>query len=71
MHIKRIISQSRRDFRAIYKCEHCTFEKEDSGYDDHFSHHNVIPEMVCPNCGHVAGDGYRPLAPKYSASTVV
>ena len=28
MKIEKIIHQHRRDFRAIYKCEHCGFEKK-------------------------------------------
>lgn len=30
MKIKKILSQNRRDFRAIYECEHCgNIEKDD------------------------------------------
>lgn len=65
MHIDRIISQHRRDFTAIYKCEHCGFQKEGSGYDDANFHRNVIPDMVCPNCGKKADETYRPLTTKY------
>lgn len=31
MKIKRIINQVRRDFIAIYECEHCEFEQERRG----------------------------------------
>ena len=65
MKIKKILSQHRRDFRAIYECEHCGFEQEDSGYDDAFFHNQVIPSKVCPKCGKKAGEDYRPLATKY------
>lgn len=65
MKIKKILHQHRRDFRAIYECEHCGYEHEDSGYDDAFFHKKVIPDMVCPKCGKKAGDDYRPLATKY------
>ena len=66
MKIKRIISQYRRDFCAIYECEHCGYETpEQSGYDDRNFHVNVIPAMVCPKCGKKAGEDYRPLATKY------
>ena len=35
MKIKRIVSQHRRDFYAIYECEHCESVSEESrGYDD-------------------------------------
>ena len=66
MKIKEITYQYRRDFRAIYECEHCghvTGEKR--GYDDANFHENVIPTMVCPICGKTAPESYRPLATKY------
>lgn len=66
MKIKCIESQHRRDFYAIYECEHCGHEHRGSGYDDANFHQNVIPEMVCGNCGKKAPDDHRPLAPKHS-----
>jgi len=65
MNIKEILSQNRRDFHAIFECEHCGFTMERTGYDDRNFHHNVIPKMKCPKCGQVAPDNYRPLEPKY------
>lgn len=65
MKIKKILSQSRRDFHAIYECEHCGYEEEGYGYDDAHFHQNVIPDMECSACGKKAGDDYRPLATKY------
>lgn len=65
MKIKEIISQHRRDFRAIYVCEFCDFEIEQRGYDDENFHTNVIPTMVCPACGQKGHDNYRPLTTKY------
>ena len=65
MRIKEILHQHRRDFRAIYECEHCGFIKEDSGYDDAYFHRTVIPDMECPQCGKKAGANYRPLTTKY------
>ena len=65
MKIKQITSQSRRDFTAIYICEHCGSEKKSYGYDDANFHQNVIPKMKCEKCGKTAGDDYRPLATKY------
>ena len=65
MKIKKIKSQNRRDFTAVYECEHCGDEKDDSGYDDANFHQNVIPKMVCGKCGKQADDNYRPLATKY------
>ena len=51
MRIKEILSQHRRDFSAIYQCEHCGYEEKSGGYDDANFHNNVIPNMVCKNCG--------------------
>jgi len=71
MKIKTIESQNRRDFWAIYECEHCGATEKGSGYDDAFYHQNVIPQMKCKSCGLSSGDDYRPLQPKYAAHEVV
>lgn len=71
MRIKEITNQNRRDFRAIYECEHCNYTKEGSGYDDTYFHQTVIPEKVCPECGKKAGESYRPLATKYPDNFVI
>lgn len=71
MHIKKIISQHRRDFTAVYQCEHCNYEEESTGYDDNFYHQNVIPQMKCKSCGKTADQNYRGLTPKYSQDTVI
>lgn len=71
MKIKRIISQHRRDFTAIFVCEHCGVEEKKTGYDDAYFHRKVIPVMVCQNCGKTAGDDYRPLTTKYPDNKVV
>ena len=65
MKIKKIVSQHRRDFTAIYECEHCGHEHEGNGYDDANFHQNVIPTFVCKECGKKASDDYRPLTTKY------
>ena len=65
MKIKTILSQHRRDFYAIYECEHCGHTHEGSGYDDAYFHNTVIPDMVCPECGKKAGENYRPLTTKF------
>lgn len=65
MRIKEIKSQYRRDFTAIYVCEHCGHECEGEGYDDNYFHTEVIPNMVCDKCGKKASDNYRPLTTKY------
>lgn len=71
MKIKEITYQHRRDFRAIYECEHCGYTEKAGGYDDRNFHENVIPKMVCPNCGKTADENYRPLATKYKDWEVV
>lgn len=65
MKIKEIKSQNRRDFYAVFECEHCGHTMERSGYDDEYFHKHVIPDMVCPVCGKKAPENYRPLATKY------
>jgi transcription elongation factor Elf1 len=65
MKIKEITSQHRRDFRAIYVCEHCGHEENGTGYDDSNFHQNVIPTMKCKKCGEVAPKDYAPKQTKY------
>lgn len=65
MKIKEIVSQHRRDFKAIYICQHCSYEEERGGYDDDNFHRNVIPKMKCAKCGMVASEDYRPLITKH------
>ena len=71
MHIKQITFQHRRDFQAIYECEHCNHTQQSYGYDDTNFHQNVIPKMKCKNCGKVADENYRPLTTKYDDSTII
>ena len=71
MKIKKIISQMRRDFTAVYECEHCGHEEEDSGYDDDNFHQNVIPERKCTQSGKTAEENYRPLTTKYAEHETV
>lgn len=71
MKIKTITSQDRRDFTAVYVCEHCGAEKTDYGYDDANFHKNVIPSMKCAACGKSASSAYRPLTTKYPDSKIV
>jgi len=65
MKIKTILRQHRRDFTAIYECEHCEHEYESSGYDDANFHNNVVPDFECPKCNKKADNNYRPLQTKY------
>lgn len=51
MRIQKKTSQHRRDFNAIYECEHCGHTTEGYGYDDANFHDNVIPRMKCSQCG--------------------
>ena len=71
MKIQRILSRNRRDFNAIYICEHCGKTAGNSGYDDRHFHDSVIPAMECPQCGKTAPADYRPLAPKYPDSQTI
>ena len=65
MKIKQILSQNRRDFQAIYECEHCGHEEKGYGYDDANFHQNVIPNMNCPECEKKAPEDFRALTTKY------
>jgi len=71
MKIQKITSQSRRDFQAVYECEHCGATKNGYGYDDANFHQNVIPKMACGGCGKTAPEDYRALAAKYPPHQVV
>ena len=71
MRIKKITSQSRRDFYAIYECDQCGHEHEGTGYDDDNFHRNVIPRMKCQQCGKDAAADYRPMGTKYPEGMVV
>ena len=66
MKIQKIISQYRRDFTAIYECEHCGHTYESDGYDDANFHQNVIPKFKCTECKKTADENYRPLSTKYA-----
>jgi len=65
MKIQTITSQTRRDFFAVYECEHCGATEKGYGYDDNYFHTQVIPNKQCPQCGKKADPSYRPLATKY------
>ena len=71
MKIKKIINQMRRDFTAIYECEHCGHEQKGPGYDDGYFHQTVIPMMKCEKCGKTADESYRPLTTKYPDGQIV
>lgn len=71
MKIQKIISQSRRDFTAIYECEHCGHTEEGSGYNDSYFHQEVIPNKECIKCGKKAPENYRGLTTKYPDGMIV
>ena len=50
MKIQKKLRQYRRDFDAIYECEHCGATSNGDGYHDAFFHQNVIPNMTCLVC---------------------
>ena len=65
MRIKEIIEQHRRDFTALYECEHCGHIERGHGYDDANYHRRVIPQWRCSSCGQQAPEDYVPRQPKY------
>ncbi|MCJ7447955.1 MAG: hypothetical protein MUO72_09690 [Bacteroidales bacterium] len=65
MKIQKILNQNRRDFTAIYECEHCGYTEEGGGYDDSYFHQTVIPDKICTKCGLKAPEDYRALNTKY------
>ena len=71
MKISKIISQHRRDFQAVYVCEHCGAEETRGGYDDKHFHANVIPDMECESCGKKAPENYRPLTTRHEEGDIV
>lgn len=71
MRIKKILSRNRRDFQAVYECEHCKNTYEDSGYDDAHFHESVVPNMKCKLCKGTSPEGFQPLIPRYSADKIV
>ena len=71
MKIQKILSQNRRDFRAVYECEYCGHTEEGSGYDDSYFHKVIIPSKVCSKCGKSGPGDYKPLATKYPDSQTV
>lgn len=71
MKIERIVSQHRRDFIAIYQCEHCGHEHEGIGYDDTYFHVNVVPKKECPKCDKMSPSDHRPLTTKHPDHKIV
>ena len=65
MRIKEILRQHRRDFTAVYECEHCGVTAQGYGYDDTNFHENVIPTRECPSCGRTTAEDYVPRPTKY------
>jgi len=58
MRIKKITNQHRRDFWAVYECEHCGETRSEGGYDNDNFHQNVVPVMRCHACGKTAASDY-------------
>lgn len=71
MKIKKMLNQSRRDFTAIYVCEHCGFEETGYGYDDTNFHVNVIPKKKCKKCGKTADENYKAQDTRYPDGYVI
>lgn len=71
MKIQKINWQNRRDFEAVYECEHCGHTETRDGYDDDYFHNIVIPNMECPQCHKKASAEYQPRETKYGANEIV
>lgn len=71
MRLKTKLGQHRRDFRAVYECDHCGTTVEGRGYDDVNFHQNVIPAMVCPVCKKTADPATPKTAPDVPAHVVL
>lgn len=71
MRIHHKISQHRRDFQAVYECEHCGDQVTGHGYDDEHFHQNVIPGMACKKCLMTAPDNAPRTAPDVPAWKVI
>lgn len=72
MKIKKILTQTRRDFTAVYICEHCGYQGWSAlGYDDTNFHQNVIPNMICNKCNKKAPPDYIPRKTKYLDSEII
>jgi len=65
MKIQEITSITRRDFYAIYICEHCGTTEKAPGYDDNYFHSEVVPNMVCKTCGKKAPKSYISRETRY------
>lgn len=70
MYIKEILRQHRRDFVALFVCEHCGIEHEAPGYDDHYYHNVVVPTAECHGCGK-AGNLNAARTPKYADDVII
>lgn len=74
MKIIEIVSQTRRDFRAIVECEACGAKQDLNGYDDRHYHDNVVPKVKCKQCGKSRNDlGIvdEPTSTRYADNEVV
>jgi primosomal protein N' len=71
MKIQKITWRNRRDFEAIYECEHCGATRKCGGYDDDNFHVNVIPNMKCNSCEKKGSDNYKPMATKYKSHEII
>lgn len=71
MKIKEIVNQHRRDFTAIYECEHCQNTETKGGYDDSYFHIRVIPEMICSRCKRKGAEDYILIGTRYPDGTLI
>lgn len=71
MHLHHKTGQHRRDFTAVYECEHCRHQHTSHGYDDAYFHASVIPAMVCPECGKTAESNAPASSPDVPAGVTL
>jgi len=66
MKIKKMLSQRRRGFTAIFACEHCGGAQIGCGYADADFHNNAIPNMKCGSCGKSSCKERQTICTQYS-----
>lgn len=67
MKITKMYAQHRRDFKFDAFCENCGHKViGEWGYDDTNFHQNVIPAMLCKECGKPSPAETERPTPRYS-----
>lgn len=50
MKISKVTYKHSNDFKADFECEWCGYSENEWGYNDHYFHSKVIPNMKCKKC---------------------